>query len=705
MKHFFIFLFVIYSSLSFSQNKPFGIPFIKNYNIKEYKAGTTNWTVIKDRRGIMYFGNNDGVLEYDGVNWNLIKIKAITRSLAVDSSGIIYVGADNEFGFIQADDKGTLYYTSLSDSLDEENKDFTEISSLFVTDDGIYFCSSKKIYKYRNKKLSVIKLNRGGFVSFYINNTLYSGDYYLGLQKIVNDSLILCKNGSFYAGQDISGIIPYGENELLISTQSNNIYIYNTQTGKSEKPNFPAFLNFENLIKESKLYVNSICKTKSGFLINTLWNGIILTNNQFEIIGHYTKQSGLQDETVVSNYSPACNYTEPTWFGLNNGIAKIELNTPLQKIPDNLGLSEEVNDIFRFNNEIYFASNSGVYKLNYNKTSDSYKFDIIKETDEDQSWSFIKIGKHLISTGYFLYNIDGKSVITSEINNPTYKLIPYQNSVYAAQMTGLTEYSFDGKNFRLKNKIKGIKNEILKLAADSHNNIWLISNKNDLIRFYVNGKDTIADYMTEENGFEKTYNLFFFKYKDKLYFSVDNNLLVYDQEKNKLTEETELNKNLHNSFISINDFVTDDKSSIYISKHINNFDYIYKLTLQKNGKVLTDSTTFKRLPKMKSNAIYPDKNGIVWIASSEGIYVYDENINTKPTDSYLTLIRKVVNKDSVLFNGTYFVNGKVMINQPKSLIPVLDYKNNSVKFHFAAPYFIQENQTKFYTFLEGYDKK
>ena len=50
----------------------------------------------------------------------------------------------DEFGYIKPSDVGELYYTSLSDSLDEEDKNFTEISNLFATNEGIYFCSSIK---------------------------------------------------------------------------------------------------------------------------------------------------------------------------------------------------------------------------------------------------------------------------------------------------------------------------------------------------------------------------------------------------------------------------------------------------------------------------------------------------------------------------------------------------------------------------------
>ncbi|MBU2223048.1 MAG: hypothetical protein KKB00_03340, partial [Gammaproteobacteria bacterium] len=46
-----------------------GLPLLKNYKPKEYNAGTQNWAIVQDQRGILYVGNNVGVLEFDGVHW------------------------------------------------------------------------------------------------------------------------------------------------------------------------------------------------------------------------------------------------------------------------------------------------------------------------------------------------------------------------------------------------------------------------------------------------------------------------------------------------------------------------------------------------------------------------------------------------------------------------------------------------------------
>ena len=80
----------IISFNTFPQNtKEQGNPFIQNYNDKNYNTlENQTWAIIQDQRGIMYFGNNNGVLEFGGNNWRLIEIpnKSVVRSLTMDDS-------------------------------------------------------------------------------------------------------------------------------------------------------------------------------------------------------------------------------------------------------------------------------------------------------------------------------------------------------------------------------------------------------------------------------------------------------------------------------------------------------------------------------------------------------------------------------------------------------------------------------------------
>ena len=47
-------------------------PIIRNYTPKEYNGNPQVLSVLQDKRGSMYFGVGDGVMEYDGISWKNI---------------------------------------------------------------------------------------------------------------------------------------------------------------------------------------------------------------------------------------------------------------------------------------------------------------------------------------------------------------------------------------------------------------------------------------------------------------------------------------------------------------------------------------------------------------------------------------------------------------------------------------------------------
>ena len=75
----------------------------------------------------MLFANNKGVLVFDGANWELIPLpnRTIVRSLAKGPQGRIYVGGQDEFGYLDRDECQRICYRSLSQFLPADRQSFT----------------------------------------------------------------------------------------------------------------------------------------------------------------------------------------------------------------------------------------------------------------------------------------------------------------------------------------------------------------------------------------------------------------------------------------------------------------------------------------------------------------------------------------------------------------------------------------------------
>lgn len=124
-----------------------GFPLVKNYVSKEYSANVQNWAIVQDHRGVMYFGNGEGVLEYDGVSWRLIRIpNDIVRCLALDEDGKIFVGGINEIGYLESDSSGSLEYISLNKYISKDKINFGDVWRIIVHDDGLYFQTFSSLF-------------------------------------------------------------------------------------------------------------------------------------------------------------------------------------------------------------------------------------------------------------------------------------------------------------------------------------------------------------------------------------------------------------------------------------------------------------------------------------------------------------------------------------------------------------------------------
>lgn len=101
-------------------------PFFENFSFSQYNAGNQNWGVSKAENGKVYVANNNGLLVYNGLNWelNTLPNKTTIRSVLVVKDKI-YTGSYEEFGYWKYDEKGTLIYHSLSHLLNQ-NKSLNE---------------------------------------------------------------------------------------------------------------------------------------------------------------------------------------------------------------------------------------------------------------------------------------------------------------------------------------------------------------------------------------------------------------------------------------------------------------------------------------------------------------------------------------------------------------------------------------------------
>lgn len=322
---------------------------VVNYNRHTYNAASQNWSIEQDSNGWMYFANNKGLLEFDGVYWNLYSLPHLAkmRSLKISSDKRIYVGAQKEFGYFSTNKIGGLDYHSLSSDIAPQT--VSNIWNVHIINNRIYFQGDRYIFCYENSKIIPIDCN-GVACSSPVNNKLYFSNT-KGISYIVNKKIFHIPNSHFFNHYKIVKFLPYKGN-LLIITQDHGIYLYD---GKEfSKP----FSTIDRHLVQHHATCALICNDLLA--IGTSGEGLMLFNIKTQQIEKISIENGMQNKSILSM---KFDKEENLWLGLDNGIDYVSLKTQLYFLNSKLSSIGAGYCSSVYNNNLYLGTNQGLFNM------------------------------------------------------------------------------------------------------------------------------------------------------------------------------------------------------------------------------------------------------------------------------------------------------------------------------------------------------
>ena len=170
------------------------IPPVRNYDNAEYGAGSQNWSITQSIDKHIFFGNNVGLLEFDGSHWQLYPSPNGTIIRAVHASDdLIYSGGYMDFGYWQRNNLGLLDYVSLTSKLSVQLKDDEHFWNITSRNEWILFQSLDRIYLYNSvsENLEVLDLVMPRAKIFNLPENIYVQKGDGGLYSIQNGKAVL----------------------------------------------------------------------------------------------------------------------------------------------------------------------------------------------------------------------------------------------------------------------------------------------------------------------------------------------------------------------------------------------------------------------------------------------------------------------------------------------------------------------------------
>ncbi len=701
---------IFFLSVGFAYGQGSGKFSIRNYTPREYKGQGQVFALLEDDQNILYFGNEGGLIEYDGVSFRYIPTKNYTtvRSIVRGKDGKIYVSAIGELGYLAPDSLGHLEYRSLLEHVPEDYRaNINDVWKSIVTDNGMFFQMSRYIFRWHEGKMTVWEAKNSYHVLFQVRDQLYVRDAEIGLLRFNPESQTweLMPNGEFFAKERIYSALPYGEDQILLGTRDQGFFIVD-QAGNLT----PFKTEVDDWIIGAQLYCGLYDSANERYIFGTLRDGIIALDKEGRELFRINKKLGLQSEGVLILKQDKAG---GLWAGLGYGLSRIALDLPVTQWDASLGLEGSVDEFTQHEGRYYAATGNGIYVSGNNGFQEvpgiaTQCWDVISVTTSDGD-------THLLaSSNKGVYRVTPEGATQIVERDYTRQVRPaghLADHFWAIHKDGLTLLAYQNGVFSAVREIKTPKTSIQTLVVDKKGDVWFATSVQGVGHLRFETDELGAFQFTPYDSFggsqiaEQSY----------VHADQDGSVLIlvrvgayrYDPSQGKMEKDERFVLPPNHYLTNI---VADSLGNYWgVVSTIESKSWLERIYPDPESKTayLRDSTSFLSFTFNSVTSVYvePSKK-TVWALGGDGVFRYNFSEAYAPRLPK-SLVRKVVSSkdDQVIFWGHFYnEQGRIIPAQLSNLIPELPYAQNALNFFCATPEYGEEDALMYSFWLEGHDK-
>ena len=687
-----IILSLLYVAIS-AQGSQYGIPFITNYSERDYKVSNHNAQIVQDERGILYFANEYGILEFDGSSWTMISgapNRSNIKSLAIDKNNRIYAGAQGDFGYLDyAGNKG-IFFNSLINKIDEKYRDFDNVWNIVVDDDRIIFQTWRALFIYQNDNVEVI--DRGVKIKsvFKVQNKIIVQDAN-GLYRLKGRQFELLVKFGF--GEDKIVFVFQHNDALLIGTHENGLFLLENNKlkpyGVSPKVDF-----------ESEKISSGLVTEDGDFIIGTRTQGVYFVDKEGKVTENIAKNEGLQNNEVRCVFNDRQNNL---WVANKLGIDFVELSTPFRQIvPDSdnpIGVYSSITN----GQEILFATHNGLLK--YSKNSSSFNC-VRVAGSADINWDIVRVNEGYVvahEKGFSWYGGNELVPIYQGDGGWTVRKIPDADGIWiGGTYSGLVLLKEKNGKLAFLRQIEGFSESSRVMELDEEGNIWVSHGYKGIYQLALS-EDlkyvSKVSFYDSKNGLPSDLYNNVFKIQKQIVFGTQHGVYEYEKFSDTIVVHKDLTRMLGEGHVkkmqndkSGNIWFVTDKSSGVIKKHA---DGSYTAGINPLNKLLN-----LYIPGFENVSF--DESEKVLLGVKDGVVEFNRATQNIKRNGFNTLLRKVHrfgdSWDIYLDNYVFLCDTVVGKNVE------LPFRYNGLRFSFSSTFYENIKDLKFKYYLEGYDR-
>lgn len=338
-----------------------GAPLIRSFSPGDMeppgeRSGPQVFSIAQDSRGVVFVANSAGVLEHDGVGWRVhtLPTKSTPLSLGIDAAGTLFVGAGDDFGLFETGPAGALRFRSLRSLVPPGAPPIRDVWQVLPAADGVWFRTEAALYRYHDGRVDVVpartKLKIGGTAA----GITVVRELDTALLKLENGRAVPLPGGEALAKEKIYFYVSLDGRRLLAGSRR-GLFLFDPATGLVE----PFRTEVDAELEKAEVYAGALLPD-GALAVGTSWKGVYVLDREGRLVAHLDRAAGLPDDEVFTLF---VDRDGALWVGLNNGMARIELPSPLSWIGERHGLTGFVEAMARGRDGLYLATSTGVVRL------------------------------------------------------------------------------------------------------------------------------------------------------------------------------------------------------------------------------------------------------------------------------------------------------------------------------------------------------
>ena len=705
MKSIIVTLFVsLIGLLTYGQKIP-GRFYMEQYSPEDYGGGSVVWEIAQDNQDRIYFGLSGQMTMFDGQDYSHLEVDNNTtvRSLDADDQGRVYVGAKGEFGYLEADSTGSMQYHNLSKVLTDSLAEFKDVWNTYVTDDGVFFLTFHRAYRYHEGQITAFGFRRfNAHLGFEVRGSLYLTVRDHGLMRFNGQAFEDVPGTAFQNGFNLFGLMPYGQEELLLMVRGQGMFRVNPITGDTA-----TFHTEIDSVLTRKAVYHATALSDGRLAIATLDDGAYVLSNDGKLIAHFTEGNGLGSSNVKYCFE---DRHQGLWLGTALGACRIDLSLPLTWLSTAEGLKGIVRDMKMHHDTLWIASEHNIYYFDPSRGEEGRCIpinDVVSPV-----WGLVTTEEHLLaasSLGLLEVKASGVKAHSSVqtffgIHHST----RFPENIYLLGKEGLQliRIQTDEQGQLQVNRVHRFSNykvESHHVAEDEHGNLYIVTGYDYAIRVDHSALDpayTDTTLIFEEiHSEEPLEDVPAYIWNQKVYFAGKEKLLELDIESGEQRMLTD--------FPAQVDGLPESFRIAAMFPSIHGHLWLHNVADPLDGFLIAEEhgllhygikpSPLLRIPEKVSNSpvLLENPNGPTWIGGNTGVVRYDHQLDFKSQWHYQVGIRRItLNDDSVLFHDLGLTDEKAF---------KLPFAFGKISIQFAARWYANPEATEYQYRLEGYD--